>query len=226
LICLPSALSVDAFFTWASGIREDGCVYYQETKPPDTLIVDFDIIAAAPESIRAAGICDVLSIATGAWDWKFAEELGKNPQGMEFVPWIYDNAQSILRGALDCAKAAGLGDPAGLKQLCDCLALEVQLCNQISHSRPEEGSEHYFAYCAENLISPAWPHADLLGLGILIMAQQQGQDVAPLERALRCCNIPLDRLSRHHIEETLRQLPNYVQHHNLPYGIAHERRRK
>ena len=40
LICLPTALSVDAFLTCASGIRQDGCVAYIETKVPETMIVD------------------------------------------------------------------------------------------------------------------------------------------------------------------------------------------
>ncbi len=64
--------------------------------------------------------------------------------GMEFIPWAYANAQSILQGALDCAEAAGRGDCAVLKMLYDCLALEVQLCNQIGHPRPGKGNEHYF----------------------------------------------------------------------------------
>ena len=34
LICLPSAISVDAFFTGWSGYREDGCVSYKRTKAP------------------------------------------------------------------------------------------------------------------------------------------------------------------------------------------------
>ena len=46
LVCLPTALSVDAFLTWASGYRHNGCVYYLETKPPDQLIIDLNILAA------------------------------------------------------------------------------------------------------------------------------------------------------------------------------------
>ena len=57
-----------------------------ETKVPETLILDLDTIAKTPASIRAAGITDVMSIATGAWDWKFAHERGMNPAGMEFIP--------------------------------------------------------------------------------------------------------------------------------------------
>ena len=65
------------------------------------------MLAAAPEPIRAAGICDVLSIATGSWDWRFAEEQGLNPPGMGYLPWVDLAAQAILNGALDCAEAAG-----------------------------------------------------------------------------------------------------------------------
>lgn len=224
LVVLPTALSVDAFITAASGIRRDGCVFYVETRPPETLILDLDVVAAAPASIRAAGICDVLSIATGGWDWKFAHERGRNPKGMEYVPWIHDNARSILEGVLDCAQAAGAGDRDGLKTLYDCLAMEVQLCNQAGHARPEEGSEHYFAYCVENLMGHGLPHGDLVGPGIMITARLQSQETGRLERALKACHIPLDNLPEAVIQQTLKELPAYVQKHGLAYGIVHELR--
>lgn len=221
LTVLPTALSVDAFITAASGIRRDGCVYYIETKVPENLILDLGAIAAAPAHLRAAGITDVMSIATGSWDWKFAHEQGKNPPGMEFIPWVYDNAQSILNGVLDCAEAAGRGDREGLKTLYDCLALEVQLCNQLGHARPEEGSEHYFAYCAENFIGHGWPHGDLVGPGIMIMAGLQGQATARYESALRACHVPLNRIPAEITDQTLKSLPSYCQKHGLAFGLAH-----
>ncbi|NUM47795.1 MAG: iron-containing alcohol dehydrogenase [Anaerolineales bacterium] len=221
LVVLPTALSVDAFITAASGIRKDGCVYYIETKVPERLILDLKTIAQAPAFIRAAGITDVMSIATGAWDWKFAHEQGKNPPGMAFIPWVYDNAQSILSGVLACAEAAGRGDPEGLKTLYDCLAMEVQLCNQIGHSRPEEGSEHYFAYAVENEMGHGLPHGDLVGPAILLIAKRQGQDPAPLEKALKACNVPLNNIPQDMIARTLKILPEYSRRHNLPFGIAH-----
>jgi glycerol-1-phosphate dehydrogenase [NAD(P)+] len=221
MVCLPTALSVDAYLTWASGVRENGCVRYIETKTPDTVIVDLEIIAAGPASIRAAGICDVLSIATGKWDWRFASEQGKNPPGMEFIPYVEKAASAILEGALDCAEAAGRGDRDGLKQLLDCIALEVQLTNQIGHSRPEEGSEHYFAYAVENEVGHGKPHADLLGPGILLMAQAQELDIAPLKRAMDATHIPLKRIPCDVVVKTLHSLPEYCFRQNLPYSIAH-----
>ena len=53
LTCLPTALSVDAFFTWASGVRHEGCVEYLETKVPERLIVDMDVLAVAPDHLHA-----------------------------------------------------------------------------------------------------------------------------------------------------------------------------
>jgi len=221
LVVLPTALSVDAFITTASGIRQDGCVVYIETKVPEALILDLDTIAHAPLAVRAAGITDVLSIATGNWDWKFAHEHGRNPAHMPFIPWVSEAAQAILSGALDCAEAAGRGDHDGLKALYDCLALEVQLCNQIGHSRPEEGSEHYFAYAVENVLGHGLPHGDLVGPGIVQIARLQGQDTARLEQALAECHVPLDRIPQPVIAETLRALPAYCAHHGLAFGIAH-----
>jgi glycerol-1-phosphate dehydrogenase [NAD(P)+] len=221
LVVLPTALSVDAFITAASGIRKDGCVYYIETKVPERLILDLGTVAKAPASIRAAGITDVMSIATGAWDWKFAHAQGKNPQGMEFIPWVYDNAQSILDGVLDCAEAAGRGDRDGLKTLYDGLAMEVQLCNQVGHSRPEEGSEHYFAYAVENEMGHGLPHGDLVGPAILLIAKLQGQDTSRLEKALKACNVPLNNIPQDMMDRTLKILPEYSTRHNLSFGIAH-----
>jgi glycerol-1-phosphate dehydrogenase [NAD(P)+] len=222
LVVIPTALSVDAYFTAASGIRRDGCVYYIDTKPPETLVLDLKVIAAAPASLRAAGVTDVMSIATGSWDWKYAEERGKNPPGMEFIPWVYDNARSILEGVLDCAEAAGRGDLQGLKTLYDCLVMEVQLCNQVGHARPEEGSEHYFAYCVENVLGHGLPHGDLVGPGILIAAAWQGQPTERLHAALQACSVPLNHIPPEIVDQTRTSLPAYCFDHHLSYGIAHE----
>lgn len=221
LVCLPTALSVDAITAWSSAIREAGCVKYIPTKPPDLLILDFEIIANAPAGIRAAAICDLLSIATGSWDWKYAHQRNENPPEMSYIPYIDEIAQSILSGTIDCAQAAGAGDEKGLRQLMDCINLETQLLNQIGHARPEEGSEHYFAYAVENKVGEGKSHASLVCPGILLMAALQGQDIAPLKRVMQQCHIPLDTIPQDQIMETLRELPNYVREHDLPYGIAH-----
>jgi len=222
LICLPTALSTDAFLTPVSAVRHAGCVAYLETQPPDRLIVDLDVWAVAPENLRAAGICEVLSIATSLWDWEFAAEKGQNPEGMELIPWVADAAQAILDGGLECAEAAGVGDDDGLKQLLNCLALAVQLCNQVGHTRPKEGSEHYFSYAVENMLGKNFPHGEMVGPAILLMAEFQEQESDELETALQVCHIPLENIPEDVVGAALQGLPSYVRKHDLPFGIAHE----
>lgn len=232
LICVPTALSVDAFFTWASGVRDSGSVRYLETVPPEIVLLDLDVIANAPAHVRAAGIIDVLSIATATHDWQLAEQKGRNPAGQHYDAGIATIARSVLSLAEDFAEAAGRGDPQGLRALVNALAMEVQLCNLIGHSRPEEGSEHHFAYCAEMLTSgesstgqaamALHTHGEYVGPGIALMAERQGQHVAPLRKALDDAGVPMNALSPDVIDATLRELPAYVRKHGLAYSIVWE----
>ena len=114
-------------------------------------------------------------------------------------------ASSVLEAALGFAASAGWGEPEGLRRLIDTLSLEITLCNQIGHSRPEEGSrpccmlvlihvmtagsEHYFYYCLEEMVKqqtepgqePSYhTHAEYVGPGLLIMGIIQGTLVSLL----------------------------------------------
>lgn len=221
VVSMPTAMTVDAFFTWAAGVREDGCVRYDETGPPERVVIDLDVLGSAPESLRAAGVCDLLSIATGSWDWRFARDKGKLDETTRYLAWVDDAAGAILEAAIDCAEGAGRGDGDSIKQLVDCLALEVQLCNQIGHSRPEEGSEHYFAYCVEHHVSSPMSHGELVGPGILIAAHLQGQDTERPKRALEAARVPLTHLPEASIRRALEELADYANRHDLAYGVAH-----
>lgn len=232
LICVPTALSADAFLSWASGVRDSGSVRYLETVPPEIVLLDLNVIASAPAHVRAAGIVDVLSIATATHDWHLAEQRGKNTAGQHYDSGIAGVAKGVLAMAMDAAESAGRGDPAGLRALVNTLALEVQLCNLLGHSRPAEGSEHHFAYCAEMLTSAETSdgeraialhtHGELVGPGIVLMAERQGQDAGALRKALEDAGVPMNALSSEVIDATLRELPAYARKNGLAYSIAWE----
>ncbi len=224
LVVIPTALSVDAHLTWASGVRRDGCVVYLETGPAQICYADYRLLAEAPPHVRAAGICDLLSIATGSYDWRYAEERGQNLPQQRWLPWAARMAHELLTAAIEIAPAAGRGDHGGLRELLQLLALEVQLCNLLGHSRPEEGSEHYLAYALEAhpAIGAGHAHGDLVGPAILRAAGWQHQPTAPLRRALQAAGVPLDRVSEAVFAAVERELPAYVRRHGLAYGIAHD----
>jgi glycerol dehydrogenase-like iron-containing ADH family enzyme len=222
LVCVPCALDTDAFLTHSANVQNGGCVRSFMTGPAERVIVDFEMIASAPAEQRAGGLAQVLSLATAGWDWKLAEQRGKNPPGKSFDASIYEQTQAVLRGGIQCAAAAGRGEPSGLKQLLDCLCLEVQLRNQAGHDRPAKGSEHYFAYAGHYLLENKVDWQEFVGQGILLAAEWQGQDKAALEEALRAAHLPVDRLPQPEVERVKHSLPGFCKQHKLDYGIACE----
>lgn len=221
LIAVPTALSVDAYLTPASGIRKGGCVVYAETGPPDLVYIDWEILTAAPQHLRAAGIADILSIATALWDWRMAEQTGQNPPDARYVPYAAAIAEALLTEAIAIAPSAGRGEIAGLRRLLELLALEVQLCNLLGHSRPEEGSEHIFAYALEQHVGHGRPHIELVAPGIIAMAAAQGQKIESLRDALLAVSARINNLDMNIVRQTLFDLPSYATQHRLPFGVAH-----
>lgn len=222
VILIPTGIPGDVMFTWVARVRDGGGVKDIETGTARECIIDWDVVRAAPPHLRGGGLVDVLSIVTGLLDWRYAAERSRNIPSQRFVPWAAGIAAAIAQQAFRIAEGVGRGDIESLKLLLDFLGLEVQLCNQLGHSRPEEGSEHYFAYSIENFMPRRTPHSDMVGPGILFAAALHGQDVAPLRTALEAAGLRLDRLNPQVVQQVVQNLPTYVTEQNLPYGILND----
>jgi len=223
-VLIPTALSVDGFFTALVALRADGFVRYKNTGPAERVIVDMDIVSGAPPHIRGTGIVEILSMTTGLLDWKYAADRSKNSYQERFQHWAASIAASIAQQAYKIAAGVGEGRPDALRNLLDLMCVEVQLTNQLGHNRPQEGSEQYFAYAVEPRVvrGSSVPYADLVGPGILIAAAMHGQNIAPIRDTLRSAGVRLSQLRKEDILATLRELPDYVRRHNLPYSIIHD----
>ena len=64
-----------------------------------------------------------------------------------------------------------------MRELVDLFAAETALCLRAGHSRPEEGTEHYLAYCVEHRLRRRFVHGELVCLCIVVMAALQGNAV-------------------------------------------------
>ncbi len=223
-IVIPTALSVDGFFTALVAVRESGTVHYVETGPVDQIIIDWEVVRSAPANIRGTGIVELLSIVTGLLDWRYAAERNRNTPDTRYVPWAASMAAGIAQQAFKIARGVGEGNIEALRNLLDLMCIEVQLTNQMGHNRPQEGSEQFFAYAIEPRTASGQgvPYADLVGPGILIAAALHGQDVAPLRETIVSAGVPLGRLRPDDIRDTIRMLPQYVVDHNLPYSILND----
>ena len=94
LISIPSVLSVDAFVTPKAGLRRDHRVEYLGDSSPDPLVIDYDLLRSAPNALNIAGVGDLLSIHTAAFDWELAHRAGKSEY--PFSQHDVDVARAIL----------------------------------------------------------------------------------------------------------------------------------
>jgi len=223
-VIIPTALSVDGFFTALVAVRDSGSMHYVTTGPAEKVIIDMDVVSNAPVHIRGTGIVEILSMTTGLLDWQFAAKRKMNTEKERFQPWAASIAAGIAQQAYKIAQGVGEGRPDALRNLLDLMCVEVQLTNQIGHNRPQEGSEQYFAHAIEPKAARGTgvPYADLLGPGILIAAALHKQQIDPIRDTLLSAGVRLGQLKRDDIVDTLNMLPQYVRDHNLSYSIIHE----
>lgn len=171
LVQIPTLPSVNACFTRMTALREDGKVRYEGDAVPDLVIVDFDIFQGAPKDMVRAGIGDVLSCHTALWDWRLGVLAGHE------IPWHDESAGSSMR-YLDGLRAAAPGihdvTDEGIRSLMELHREIGWRCHEMQHARFEEGSEHFFAYCFEEVTGRTILHGELVSLGVLIMSQVQG----------------------------------------------------
>ncbi|MEQ8673085.1 MAG: iron-containing alcohol dehydrogenase [Aggregatilineales bacterium] len=224
VVIVPTALSVDGFFTAIVAVRQYGTVHYVTTGPAEAVYIDWDVVSKAAPHYRGTGIAEILSIVTGLLDWRYAAEQNKNPPAERFKQWAAGLAAGIAQQAFKIADGVGKGQIDALQNLLDLICMEVRLTNQLGHNRPQEGSEQYFAYAIEPKVARdrGIPYADLVGPGILISAALHGQNIDPIRATLDSAGIRLSQLRSRDIEETLLNLPDYVREHELPFSILHD----
>jgi glycerol dehydrogenase-like iron-containing ADH family enzyme len=192
---VPSLPSVDACFTRMTALRDGGGVRYDGDSVPELVMVDFDLIGAAPRKLVSGGIGDVLSCHTGLFDWELAARHGRN------APW-------------DEAVAA-----RGFEYLDELEALAPLLA-----AGSDEGSEHFFAYTFEEVTGRTIMHGELVTLGVLVMSAIQGNDPDRPRRIADAAGARtgLDELGVRwdEVEATLERLPSFVEEQDLWFSVA------
>jgi len=223
IVCIPTIISSDAFLVDCTGLRENGCVTYIPSKKADRILLDWELLKKTPLKYHLSGCADVLSIYTGVYDWEYANKQGMaNPKEL-YSPAVAITAKGILEGLFSEAEEIRRGTRKGLETIITCLGMEVELCNFYGNSRPEEGGEHFFAYCIENR-TKHFLHGEIVSLGVLITAFLQNSDWQKVKEFLDRVNLDYkpNVINKQIVHDTLQQMKNYVKKHKLPYSIYNE----
>ena len=224
LVLVPTVLSVDAPYTKAVGVRVNHRVRYVGEVFPEHFLVDFDILRKSPKRLNRAGIGDVLSIFTALPDWR----LGRDTKGEAYEEGIAVESQKLLHRLFAGADDIRECNEQGLKLLSELYVGEVALCELMGNSRPEEGSEHYFAYALESFTHKSYIHGELIAFSVLLTALYQDQNVDAVLEFLRRAEVTYlpeqISVSWDEVERALLGLPEFLRHETqLLYGVYHHK---
>jgi glycerol-1-phosphate dehydrogenase [NAD(P)+] len=222
LVLAPSIISVDASVTNTVAVRRGGHVVYEGFVIAQPIVVDLDLVAAAPARLNRAGVGDLLSIQTGRWDWALGSRAGRIP----FDASVDAAAAGVLERLLELAPEVADVTDAALEAIIRAYAEVNALVLRVGHSGPEEGSEHHFAYAVEAHTGRSFVHGELIGLGVVLMSGLQGNDQAGAVRFLDRCMVRWRPAQLDLDPDTLRaillDLPRFVHSAGLPYSIIDE----
>jgi glycerol dehydrogenase-like iron-containing ADH family enzyme len=207
LILVPSIMSVDASFTRSIAIREGRRVRYVGDVRPEVVVVDYALIRSAPANLNRAGAGDILSIHTALFDWKLAH-VERNER---YDPAIAEAARQALYKLTDGWRDIRDVTDNGVRLLAELFAAVNDLCFRFGNSRPEEGSEHFWAYNVEYVTGKQFIHGELVSLGIVLMAELQENHPDDVRRFLE----GRDRAYPCQPQRLCRERASYVQRHRF-----------
>ena len=222
LILIPSIVSVDACVTASVGVRDEGRVHYVGHVEPERLLVDFSLIREAPRRLNRAGAGDILSIHTGSFDWL----LGHKREGERYDRQVARRSAELLEELERKAAEISRVTDTGIRTLVELFQAENDLCEEFGNSRPEEGSEHFFAYNAELRTGKQFIHGEIVCLGVLLMSRLQDNRpewVMSLLEDLGVSYRPTEiGLEPGELRETLSTLDEFCRQERLPCTIMRE----
>jgi len=219
LILIPSIMSVDACVTREVAIREGSRVRYVGDVRPEVVVVDYELIRGAPARLNRAGAGDILSIHTALFDWKLAHTERRE----RYDPDIADRSSRALKRLMSGWRDIRDVTDEGIRLLAGLFAEVNELCFRFGNSRPEEGSEHFWAYNVEYLTGRQFVHGELVCLGVVLMAGLQDNLADQVHGFLEKARVryrPEDlRLSTDDIVRSLLSLKEYVEKESLVFSI-------
>lgn len=169
-VSIPSAMTMDGFFTNMSVIIINGLqnTYYLDY--PTLILADTDIIAKAPSFMNAAGAGEVISKISAAMDWYAAHEI----RDIYYCDAAADMmGQCIEEGSCDTTiNGIPTGAPEAIRLLTDGLYKSAVGMAWYGSSPCGSGAEHqinhFWVMCQDNKGVRQSMHGQAVGVGAVV----------------------------------------------------------
>ncbi len=138
-VAVQTALSVNGYADDQSVVEIDGVKRTIQTRWPDALVADPDVLAEAPPELNAAGIGDLLAMFTAPADWQLASAVDMDDRYLEeSVTMVRHHADALL-GAAPRVRAR---DTHALQHVARLLTLSGISMGVARTTAPASGAEH------------------------------------------------------------------------------------
>ncbi|MBB1508417.1 sn-glycerol-1-phosphate dehydrogenase [Tessaracoccus sp. MC1756] len=140
-----TAASMDGYTGAGAPMTENGVKATRNCKAPVVVIMDLDVVAAAPPTMTASGYGDLVAKIPGGADWILAHHTGVEPIDRA----VWDMVQSGVATALSRPAELAAGNVEAFSGLVEGLCLSGLAMQAYDGTRPASGAEHYFAHLWE-----------------------------------------------------------------------------
>ena len=171
LVVVQTAASVNAFSDDMAVVLQSGVKRTVPSRWPDALVIDLEVLAAAPPAMNLAGYGDLLAAWTAPADWRLAALAGMDDTYHPApVRLLRGPAERLLRDAPQVAA----GTAAGLESLAGALTLSGIALGVARTTAPLSGTEHLISHLLDLRLKlahrPIGLHGAQVGLASVLAA--------------------------------------------------------
>lgn len=145
-IAIQTACSINGFIADRSVLVVAGAKRTVQSRWPDVLVADTDILTAAPWQLNLAGVGDLSTVPNAVAEWQLAARLGHGPP---YAPAVVDDILAANSMLPALARATRHAEPAGIADLARLLAASGLSMGIVGSTAPASGTEHAVSHLLE-----------------------------------------------------------------------------
>ena len=137
-----TAPSMDGYASATSSMARDGLKVSCESRCPDVIVGDTDILREAPEKMLLSGLGDMLAKYISIAAWRISHLIN----GEYYCETVADMVRKALKRCTDNASGLKKRDPEAVEAVFEGLILGGAAMNIAGVSRPASAGEHYMSH--------------------------------------------------------------------------------
>ncbi len=145
-VAVQTACSINGFIADRSVLVVAGAKRTVQSRWPDVLVADTDILASAPWQLNLAGVGDLSTVPNAVAEWRLAARLGHGPP---YDAAVVDDVLAANPVLPALARAARDAEPGGIADLARLLAASGLSMGIVGSTAPASGTEHAVSHLME-----------------------------------------------------------------------------